>query len=808
MVNEEFIAAKDLIMSKEKILLLTHQKLDADGLSSMLAMWIILSRLWKDVKILSTDKIPETFEFLPHINRVTVSDDASRDFVISIKKSNWLEIDKLRYSTDDKYLNIVISPKKWEISEDNIAYSRWIGEYDLIIIVDTWDLDHLWNIYKDNVELFYNTPIVNIDHHVTNTWFWQVNLVDTTASSSTVIVYDLIKHFSKNWKEIIDEDIATLLMTWLITDTWSFRHNNTTPRALEIAADLMEFWARQQEIIKNIYKTKHLSTLQMWWRVLSKIKEDPIHRLVWSTVTTDDLKETWANIDDSEWIIDELLSNAPWAEIICLFKHWFDWVLIVSIRTSSIAINWSLIAKHFWWWGHRQASWFKIKWVSNFDLEVSKIIEYIQDFQKDRLWIIPGDLEGLEVKDWTNDKIVSLEKKQLQQWELTETWVEFPKSASVIGLKHTKEKKWITWVFEIDNNKVSTEWKNDILNSDIEWEDQNKSTWDNDQDDEWGLDFVKAIKELKEKKDKKDKEEKNDNKAIKVNDKKNETVNEKREDISESQIDFKQLNKSKKEDKSDVSNVEDQELIKQEEIDVNQEEEVVKQEDAIVKQEEEVVKQEDAIVKQEEEVVKQEDAIDQKEDPQVTNPENQAVELDETVNPPATQQEDNIITWDISDSNVQDAIKWTEANAVSSAQNIKNESITESNVNDSNLQSIGWQVINQQTSESLNEPLQVNNNQIPQVDAWVKISENLNSVTSESSVDLQNSWPNSKSQASQSSVSENNAQSWAWLVSKQEADRYARRFYELLQTTKPWTEEYKKYYEWYMYYAKVAWWQV
>ena len=464
MVNEEFVAAKDLIMSKEKILLLTHHKLDADWLSSMLAMWIILSRLWKDIKILSTDKIPDTFEFLPHINKVTVSDDASRDFVISIKKTNWLEIDKLRYNTDDKYLNIVISPKKWDISEENIAYSRWVWEYDLIIIVDTWDLDHLWNIYKDNVDLFYNTPIVNIDHHVTNTGFWQVNLVDSTASSSTVIVYELIKHFSNNWKEIIDEDIATLLMTWLITDTWSFRHNNTTPKALEIAADLMEFWARQQDIIKNIYKTKHLSTLQMWWKVLSKIKEDPIHRLVWSTVTVADLKETWADVDDSEWIIDELLWNAPWAEIICLFKDSFDWVMSVSLRTSSITINGSLIAKHYWWWGHRQASWFKISWVKNFDLEVAKVIKYIQGFQQDRLWIAANELDRLEDSNDNKIELKADTKQESQQWELTETWVEFPKSASQIKSSLAWKSEWIKWVFGVES-KWSENKKDENLES-------------------------------------------------------------------------------------------------------------------------------------------------------------------------------------------------------------------------------------------------------------------------------------------------------------------------------------------------------
>jgi len=393
----DFQTAKNLIMSKEKILLLTHQKMDIDWLSSILTLWTFLENLWKEVKIISTDEIPDSFDFLPFIKKVRISKNATKDFVISLKL-NWASVDKLKYNTEWDKLNIVINSKNWEITQEWISFAKWIWKFDLIICADTASLENLWDLYFENTNLFFETPIINIDHHATNEEFWQINLLDITAASSTMIVFDLIKNFSEDWKEIIDEDVATLLMAWLITDTWSFQHNNTSPKALECAADLMDLWARQQEIIKNVYKTKQLSMLKIWWKILTNIKEDPISRVVWSLVDKDDFIETWAGIDETEWLIDELMSNAPWSEVIILAKESRDNKIFVSLRSNSIAVDVSEIAKENWWWWHKNAAWFVIEDYKNFNSEMWKFIEKIQNSQKERLWISDEDVEKLKNK--------------------------------------------------------------------------------------------------------------------------------------------------------------------------------------------------------------------------------------------------------------------------------------------------------------------------------------------------------------------------------------------------------------------------
>ena len=91
---------------------------------------------------------------------------------------------------------------------------------------------------------------------------------------------------------LIDEDIATLLLTGIITDTGSFQNANTTPKSFAVAAQLISYGARQQEIIQHIYKTKQLSQLKLWGRILSKIQTDDSHKIVWSVVTQQDFRDT------------------------------------------------------------------------------------------------------------------------------------------------------------------------------------------------------------------------------------------------------------------------------------------------------------------------------------------------------------------------------------------------------------------------------------------------------------------------------------------------------------------------------------
>lgn len=380
----------NLIKNKEKILLISHRKPDGDALGSLLSLYATLKSIQKDVTAASSDPLPDVFNFLPYTDVIQTNFNTNQDFIISLDCKH-AEVDKLKYNLEDNKVNIIVSPAFGTFTEKDITFSRGGNQFDLIIVLDCADLEQLGTIYEKNTELFFSAPVINIDHHASNTFFGNINLVEITATSTSEIVVELIKKLERvENKSLISEEIATLLLTGIITDTSSFQNPNTTPKSFDVAADLIDLGARQQEIIQNIYKTKKVSTLKLWGHTLSKIQIDPIHRIVWSTITKNDLNEVDAHPDESAGIIDELMSNAPGSEVILLLKDNLNGVISGSLRTTSPNIDASKIALLFGGGGHLQAAGFKIKNGQDFDLHLAEVLQKIRQFQAKRL-NLPSD---------------------------------------------------------------------------------------------------------------------------------------------------------------------------------------------------------------------------------------------------------------------------------------------------------------------------------------------------------------------------------------------------------------------------------
>ena len=240
--------------------------------------------------------------------------------------------------------------------------------------------------YTDNIDLFTSVPILNIDHHISNTHYGQLQMIDTTAASATEVLYDWFIH-EPTFKEKITQDMATLLLTGLITDTRSFQNPNTTPRSLEVAAELLERGAKQQEIVQHIYKTKPLSTLKIWGRALNRIQMDTSAGIVWSTVSKDDLAEMEATSKETSGILDELISTIPNADIHILFTEMEEEEkgLKASMRSSASVDVSRLAGKLFGGGGHPRAAGFRIKDFDNFDLAVINAVQKLKVGMKEQL---------------------------------------------------------------------------------------------------------------------------------------------------------------------------------------------------------------------------------------------------------------------------------------------------------------------------------------------------------------------------------------------------------------------------------------
>jgi hypothetical protein len=207
----------------------------------------------------------------------------------------------------------------------------------------------------------------------------------------------------------MDEDIATLLLAGIITDTGSFQNANTTPRSFAAAAQLVKYGARQQEIIQHVFKTKRLSMLRLWGRILSNIKVDQKNHFVWATISRKDFQDTGAREDETGGIIDELMTNAPGTEIVLILKHRNDGYISGSLRTLNHSIDASVIANMFGGGGHVQAAGFKIK---SDDLEKTEqmVVSKIKAYQQARMPLISREQEGDEMPEPKIDPKTMLEK--------------------------------------------------------------------------------------------------------------------------------------------------------------------------------------------------------------------------------------------------------------------------------------------------------------------------------------------------------------------------------------------------------------
>src|SRR3989344_1162636 len=171
-------AAIQALSHHKRILVMPHANVDPDGLSSALACYHLLQVLGKEVTVICPDTPPESLKFLPGFDEFKREIDDRQQFVITIGLDEGVDFDTLRYDVVDQKVNIIVMPKKGAIKQQNVLFAQGERPYDLIVIVDTADLHLLGSLYRDHADLFAEIPILNIDHHISNTNFGQIQLID------------------------------------------------------------------------------------------------------------------------------------------------------------------------------------------------------------------------------------------------------------------------------------------------------------------------------------------------------------------------------------------------------------------------------------------------------------------------------------------------------------------------------------------------------------------------------------------------------------------------------------------------------
>lgn len=278
---------------------------------------IILEKKGKSVQIVSPEfSLPAGHGFLPKSDAVQHELTNLQNFIIRVDVGK-TKLESLSYDIQGDHLQIFLTPKNGFFEPADVKTSAGAYAFDLIITLDVVDLESLGALHKDHAEFFFRTPILNIDHHATNTRYGHVNLVDVTDSSVSETLFELIKDYDES---LLDEHVATSLLAGIISKTKVFQSNTVTPRSLAIASHLMAAGGRRDEIIRHLYQTKSLPTLRAWGRALANLKASANGKIVWSIISAQDLITSQANAIDAAGVLDELMVNAPGADfyVLCI----------------------------------------------------------------------------------------------------------------------------------------------------------------------------------------------------------------------------------------------------------------------------------------------------------------------------------------------------------------------------------------------------------------------------------------------------------------------------------------------------------
>jgi len=302
-IKEESKTFLDLINRYNNFAILVHRFPEGDAIGSQLALGLLLRNKGKKVDMLNYDPIPWQFNFLPGSELIKITDKIERDYDVGIildcsdfKRTNYSETDRRRIKT-----------------------------------------------------------LVNIDHHLSNSFFGDVNIIDPEASSTGEMVYTLIK----NKKYEINQNIALNIYTAIVTDTGSFRYSNTTSKTLMIASKLVSkgidvAWANE-----NLFEIGTLGKIKLWGEALSNIELTRNNLISLLTVTQEMLIQFNAEFNDTENLINYGLSIVG-VEVSLLFKELSDNLHKVSFRSKG-KVNVAKIAESFGGGGHFRASGCKIQ---------------------------------------------------------------------------------------------------------------------------------------------------------------------------------------------------------------------------------------------------------------------------------------------------------------------------------------------------------------------------------------------------------------------------------------------------------------
>jgi phosphoesterase RecJ-like protein len=282
-------------------LVTSHARPDGDALGSALGLALGLRSIGKKVDVVNHDPHPSTYEELPGIGGILVSDCVPH------------------------------------------------YDYDGAFVLECGEVE------RPELEGLEKLRVVNIDHHVTNREFGELNWNDVSAGAVGEMVYRLLREAGI----AVDAAIATNLYIALFTDTGSFQYKGTTAATLEIAADLVRAGADPTFAARIIYNNNPYEKLRLLAAVLSTLQRDVSGRIAWICLTEAMLRESGARKADTEGLVNYPLTVGE-IQTVAFIREAGNGFFRISLRSKG-NIDVAAVAQRFGGGGHVNASGFELR---------------------------------------------------------------------------------------------------------------------------------------------------------------------------------------------------------------------------------------------------------------------------------------------------------------------------------------------------------------------------------------------------------------------------------------------------------------
>lgn len=295
----------EAILKMDNLCLCGHKNPDCDCIGSILALSSALRQLDKNHAILLAEEDPfdETLSFLPG-------------------------------------------------SEDFISAQAYEGICDCFIVVDAPSAER---IGKEAARIHDSAKLtITIDHHRVDERHSDLSYTDPDAASTTMLVWEMIKHLGVK----LSKDIATCTYAGLLTDTGRFMFQNTDANAFASAAEMVCAGASPSTISQHLFQERTLASLQIDSKALENLRSLSEGRIALSFIATEDIEEAGALPDDLENCIN-IIRSLRGVEIACMLKERGD-VVRGSLRSKG-DLDISALARRLGGGGHSAAAGFTLE---------------------------------------------------------------------------------------------------------------------------------------------------------------------------------------------------------------------------------------------------------------------------------------------------------------------------------------------------------------------------------------------------------------------------------------------------------------